>query len=790
MTMNTNINMNMSLNMKKIPKSIIRAACWLLLACAPMAGAITPFVITDIRVEGLQRLEEGTVFNYLPLKVGDEVDDEETRLSIGELFSTGFFKDVALERDGTTLVVKVVERPSLAEVVIAGNQELATELIQQGLEQAGFVEGRIFNQSVLNQVIQEIKDAYLALGRYSASVEAETESLDNNRVSLTLNIQEGRVARIKKINIIGVEKESVKDLKGEMELKDKRGFRPFSRRDQYSKQQLEADLEAIRSFYLNLGYYEFDIVSSGVDISSNKQNIFINISIHEGELFTFGLTSLEGIEEDQRAELTNWQLETGKPFSRKAVSVVRGSLAEQFSSQGFAFVDVRPVFDANHDEKVIDTVFTIILKQPVYVRRIDIVGNHYTRDAVIRRELRQFEGAKYSSDALARSKDRLQRLGIFESVTIETPEVPGTTDQIDVKVTVVERDTGFILFSAGYSDEDGALFGFEFEQRNLFGGGKDLSLKVNKTDAVSEIEMAFTNPYLTPSGISRKISINSGETDAAQLNTAEYVLDTRALAVLYKIPIAETNSINLGVAYEKIGLEATSSTPAEFALIVEAQPKAENTVLTFGVSKDSRDDFFFPKRGTTASVGLELSAPGSDFEYYKLLLQGANYYPMTDSITLKSSLGLGVGGSFGDSKEIGLPFFKNFFAGGARSVRGYRARTLGPVNNGFNAAGTSITQNPIGGDTRVLLNMESLFPPFGGGGAGAADKRLGLFLDGGMVYGKDEPVELGDVRFSSGVLFNWFSPIGPFSLSYAFPFNNETIDETEQFQVSIGTIFR
>ena len=750
-----------------------------LVLCQPV-HAIEPFTITDIRVEGLERLDAGTVYNYLPLKVGDEVDDEEARISLKELFRTGFFKDVSFSRDGTTLVVTVVERPSIASITLRGNQNLKDEEIQQGLDQAGLVQGRILNNADLDRFEQELKATYLSLGRYSATVESEVEQLERNRVAITININEGRVARIKKINIIGAEQLSVDDLKDEMELKEKRGWRPFSRRDQYSKQELEADLESIRSLYQNQGYHEFEIVSSNVEISQNKQNIFISIVVDEGDLYTFGDFSLEGVEgiESLRRLVS---IETGEPFSLKTVNESASAVSDRFADDGYAFVEVRPVFETLEETKVVNTVFTVVPNQRVYVRRIDISGNLYTRDEVIRRELRQFEGSWYSASAVRRSKDRLNRLGFFESVQIETPKVPGTKDQVDMKVVVKERDTGSILLSAGYSDEDGALIGIEFEQRNLLGTGKDLAISYNDSDAANTAEVSYTNPYHTENGVSRGFNFLSREVDSAQVNTAEYILNTLSLGVLYKIPIAETNTINLGLAAENIELEETPETPPEFQETIRNQPDSDNFVFTTGISRDSRDEFFFPTRGSTASATLELAVPGSDFEYYKINLQTTYYHPLSDFLTLKGGIGIGYGDGYGDTEVIGLPFFKNYFAGGPRTVRGYDSRSLGPRDSGP-------TPEPTGGDRRLLLNAEVLFPAFGT--QGSTDKRVGVFLDGGQVWGQTEDVDLGDVRYSTGLFFKWFSPIGPFSISYAFPLNDEDGDDTEELQLSIGTVFQ
>ncbi len=742
--------------------------------------AVEPFVITDIRVEGLERLDAGTVFNYLPLKVGDEMNDEEGRLGIQALFDTGFFRDVQLERDGTVLVVQVVERPSIASVEITGNEELETENLEQGLRRAELVEGRIFNRASLESIEQEIQQAYLALGRYSTTVETEVEELDQNRVAVTININEGRVARIRRINIVGAEQIPADEIKDQLNLIDRKGWRLFTKRNQYSKQKLEADVEVIRSYYLDRGFHDFQVLSTNVDISPNKQNIFISIAIEEGPRYTFGDTVLEVAEENEElADLIT--IEPGEPFSRRVVNETRAAIADFYADNGYAFVEVRPVYDVDRENRVVSTVLTVDPKQRVYVRRIDITGNSYTRDEVIRREMRQFEGAWYSASAVRRSRERLNRLGFFGAVTIETPPVPGTTDQVDLNVVVEERETGSIQLSAGYSDADGALVGISYQQRNLLGTGRELDVDVNNSDAASVASISYINPYYTADGISRGITLSQREVNSAEVNTAEYILDTTSGELSYRIPIAETNSLNLGIAFERLKLESTDETPPEFLPIIEDHPESDDFVLTLGVSKDTRNDYFFPVRGGVAAFSTEVTVPGSDFEYYKLNLDGAYYIPLGGEFALKTGAGIGYGDGYGDSSDIGLPFFKNYYAGGSKSVRGYDGRSLGPRDSG-------LTPQPTGGDRRVLVNMEFLLPPFGGGTS--KDKRFGLFVDGGMVWGPGEDIELGDLRYSAGVVFNWFSPIGPFSLSYGEPLNAEDGDDIENFQISFGTLFR
>ena len=783
----------------------------LALLVAQAAFAITPFIITDIRVEGLERLEAGTVFNYLPLKVGDELDDEEARLGIKELFATGFFKEVELEQDGTVLVVKVVERPSISEIKITGNRTLQTEVLTRGMEEAGLVEGRIFNAASLDRVKQEIANTYLSAGRYSATVESTVEELERNRVAITLDIDEGRVATIKKINIIGANAVAQETLIKEMSLRDKRGLNPFSRRNQYSKQKLEADIETIRSYYLDRGFHDFEIVSRSVEISPNKQNIFISISIDEGAQYVFGDTvfevadSAEG-EYDVAGLQRRVAIQRGAPFSRKLVNESRAAVAEHFADAGYAFVEVRPIYDTDRENGIVTTVFAIEPKQRVYVRRIDITGNVNTRDQVIRRELRQFEGGWYSAAAIKRSRQRLINLGYFNDVTIETPPVPGVSDQVDLQVAVSETSTGSVAFSVGYSDADGTIFGVEYAQRNLLGTGRELRVKLDTKKDADSAEIAYVNPYHTPDGVSRELILTSQEIDTSKSKTTEYEVDAAGGGVRYKIPIAETNHLSLGFELENLTLKSTAKTPEEIKLVIDERPDGYNLVTSAGVSRYTLDHPAFPTRGLSRSVSLEVAAPGSEYEYYKLSLHNAVYLPLSERFTAKASVNLGFGGGYGDSNEEltrttgtgaaavtttyrdGLPFFKHYFAGGTNSVRGYDSRSLGPLD-------TSTDRNPIGGDKRLLLGAELLFPPFGG--EGGNDKRFGLFLDGGMVFGqgktrdnKDFPesIDLAELRYSAGLQFYWVSPIGPFCLSYAEPLNDKSGDKTDSFQITVGSV--
>ena len=882
-------------SLTSLTSSLLLAA--LLLLTTMPARAIEPFIITDIRVEGAERLEAGTVFNYLPLKVGDELTDEEARLSIKELFATGFFRDVELEQDGTTLVVKVVERPSISEIKITGNKALDDAAIKQGLEQAGLVEGRILSAASLDRVSQEIENTYLSLGRYSAYVETEVEELERNRVKITLKISEGRVATIKRIAIIGAEPARLKILREQMSLSDKRGWRPFTRRNQYSKQKLEADLEAIRSYYLDRGFYKFELVTNTVEISANKQDIFLFITVNEGGRYVFGKSAFELVgarEEEIEVDLDSLDslltVVPGDSFSRKTVQADRAAIAARFADAGYAFVEVRPVYEPDDDAGIVTAVFAIEPKQRVYVRKIEITGNVFTRDQVVRRELRQFEGAWYSAAAVRRSRDRLRRLGYFSNVAIETPPVVGATDQVDMQVVVSESSTGSIAFSLGYSDTDGALYGLDYAQRNLLGTGRELQLDFESSQTTDSLELLYTNPYHTEDGVSRSIVLSQRRVDTDEADSAEYIVNAESGGLRYKIPIAENNSLNLGFNLEDFSLDNTSNTPREFNSVIEHTDSGINLLGSIGVSQDTRNDFFFPTRGSSRSLLVDFSVPGSEFEYYKISANFTNYLPVSDFITIKTSLGLGYGDSYGGKDEFtitkqdeitipatvageapttfeitgscwgdsmrvvtsgesettvntcrtenfrfGLPFYRRYHAGGSSSVRGHDGRSLGPLSSGLVGAADCYVEaedikidnydraatNPkigvaprlgrplcsapiadanretVGGDKRVLVNFEILFPPFGS--EAGNDKRMGLFVDGGMVFGDgfdydgnriDGDIDLSEMRYSVGFLFDWLSPIGPFSMSYAKTLNEESGDDTQSFQITVGSVFR
>ncbi len=760
-------------------KKIVAGVCIFLLST--ISYAIEPFVISDIQVEGNGRLDDGTIFNYLPLKVGDEVDDEEARLSIKALFETGFFRNVKLTKDGTTLKVIVEERPSIAGITLVGNKDIKSDQIEEMLAAAELTEGRIFNQRRLNEVIKGLSDAYFARGRYSAEINEEIEILDQNRARITLNINEGRVAKIREINIVGNEAFTDKTLLRRMELTTKRGF-GFTRRDLYSKQKLEGDQEALRSYYSDRGYFEFDIRSTNVTISPNKQDIDIFISLHEGPVYKLGALSLEGAENialDQAALLD--ASDAKGVFSRKTVSEIRARIADALADKGYGVATVSPVPLVDNETQTVNVKYVVDQGKRLYVRRVNIVGNTVTQDEVIRRELRQLEGSRFSAADVRRSQERLRRLGHFEEVNIDTTPVPGIEDQVDLQVSVVERaSTGSINFALGYGEAEGAIYQLGYNQRNFLGTGREVAFTLDNSSVTDVYEVRYTNPYYTVNGVSRSLFLNSTNVDSAEADTAEYFLDNLEVGVSYKIPISEDNSVGLTVFAEDVQLEASEETPPEILSFIDRHPENTDFGLRASLAKDTLNDFLFPTSGLLTSISLDASVPGSDLEYYKVNMVGSKYFELARSgLSLKSTIKLGFGGSYGDEED--LPFYKNYYAGGARSVRGFRARSLGPEDTGD-------TPEALGGDRRVLANVELLSPKFGN--INAKDKRLGVFFDAGMVYGPDQDIDLGELRYSAGISLQWFNILGPLTLSYAFPLNDEEGDNLQEFQISLGTLFR
>ncbi len=744
--------------------------------------AMDSFVIKDIRVEGLQRISAGTVFNYLPVKIADTLTEKKSQDAVRALFKTGFFRDVHLERDKEVLIVTVVERPSIAGIKIVGTKEMSEEDLKKGLKEVGLAEGRVFNKSLLDRVEQELRQQYFGRGFYAVSILPTVTPLERNRVDINIEVAEGEVARIREINLVGNQLFPDKKLLKLFTLGPKPWYAPFSSRDKYSKQKLAGDLERLRNFYQDQGFLEFNNDSTQVSITPDKEKIYITVNVTEGKKYIVTGYKLAGtfvVPENELSKLIT--IKPGSVFSRKEVTETTKKMSDRLANDGYAFANVNAIPEVDKDKSEVFFTFFVDPGRRIYVRRVNFSGNVATRDEVLRREMRQLEGGWYNAEKIQRSRVRLQRLGFFDDVNVETPTVAGVADQVDVNMNVKERPTGNLTLGVGYSDTDGLLLNASVTQSNLFGTGKELGVSFDNSASTTNFNIRYVNPYYTQDGVSRGFNVFESKVDAANANTAAYSADSQGMGIFFGIPLSEDNKIDVGADVERIDLH-TDTTSAQIAQDFVAKYGSSNTVLktTLGWSHDTLDSLLLPTSGSLQRLSAEISVPGTDIEYYKLTYLAGRYWPLSDTFTFKVKGEFGYGNGYGNTDA--LPFYKNFYAGGSGTVRGYRSRSLGPLD--------SLPPNdPIGGNRRVLVNSELLFP-LPGSSSDNKSMRLSLFTDGGMVYGPGEKVELGQLRYSAGLAFNWFSPVGPLSFSFAIPLNDKPGDRTESFQFTLGVPLR
>jgi len=751
----------------------------LLLGAVGSASAIEPFVVKDIRVEGLQRISAGTVFNYLPVAVGDRFDDQRSAQAVRALFATGFFSDVRLEREGDVLVVVVDERPSVASISISGNKDIDTDQLLEGLKGIGLAEGRVFNRSLLDKVEQELRRQYFNRGKYAVKIDTSVTPLERNRVAIKLDISEGRVAKIRQINIIGNEVFDDETLLDEFQLTTPTTLSFYTGNDQYSKQKLAADLETLRAYYLDRGYLNFDITSTQVSISPDKKFVYITINVREGQRYTVKDVKLAGELVVPAEELEGLiKVAPGSTYSRALVAESSSAIVDRLGNEGYAFANVNTVPELDEANKEVGLTFFIDPGRRVYVRRINFFGNVRTSDEVLRREMRQMEGGWFSTEKINRSRTRLERLGYFTEVNVETPAVPGSPDQVDVNFTVVERPSGNLLASVGYSQTGGVLFSVSVEQDNFLGTGKRVAISANNSDIVRGFRIGYTNPYYTVDGISRGFTLAARETDAAEANLTDYSLDTIELGVNFGVPINEYDTVYLSGTYESNALACSQvSPPAVCQDFIADQGADEFDTMKLGASfsHDTRNRAIFADQGLLHHLAAEVAV--GDLEFYRLRYRHERYFPLTRSLTMMLRGELGYAEGFGETET--MPFFENFFAGGPRSVRGYEANSLGPRD--------ANTNEPIGGSIKVAGGAEVYFPlPFA---KESKQYRLGAFLDFGNVFADTDAFDVGDLRYSTGLSMTWMSPIGPLALSLAQPLNDEADDETEVFQFTLGGSF-
>ena len=764
-----------------------------LLILSVAAFAMEPFVIKDIKIEGLQRTEPGTVFNYLPVQVGDTMTEDKSSEAIKSLYRTGFFKDVRIEADQDILLITVQERPSIADIQFSGNKAFQSDKLKEGMKGIGLVEGQIYDKSKLEFAEQEIKKQYLAQGKYTATVKTSASPLERNRVAIRFDIEEGIVSRIKEINVVGNQLYNKSDITSEFELKTTNWLSWWYKDDQYSKQKLTSDLEKLKSFYMNRGYLEFSIDSTQVSITPDKEDVYITINISEGPKYKVSDVKLAGdLQQVPESELQNLiKIKKDDIFNREKITESTKAMNGRLGNDGFAFSNVNAIPEINKEEHTASFTFFVDPGRKVYVRRIDIEGNERTRDDVIRREFRQVESGWYAADKIDRSKVRLNRTQFFSDVNIETPAVPGSTDQVDLKVKVKERNTGSIMFGAGLSSSEGLVGSFNVTQANFLGTGDRVSAQINTGSVNKTYSLSVTQPFYTPEGISRSYDIYRRDVNTSSLNVVTYNTSSYGAGIRFGVPLSEKNAISYGLTIDNTEVSnlVVGTSPSryiDYCSKVKGETNATGCTMnsltaSIGWSNDTRDDILFPKKGEFRRANAEISSPGLDMQMYKITLQETWYKDITKDLTFMLNGQFGYANSYG-GKEF--PFFKNFYVGGVNTVRGYAQGAIGP----YQTSGTTSNDNIfLGGNKQVIGNAELFMPvPFL---KNNNQFRLSAFIDAGNVYSSDQSISLGDLRYSAGLGVLWVSPFGPLKLVYAKPFNEQTHDKTESIQFQMGQQF-
>ena len=753
--------------------AVVTGLLGLALSCT--VNAFDPFTVKDIRVEGLQRTEPGTIFSYLPVKVGETMTEEKAQQAIRSLFATGFFRDVRLEVENGVLVVLVEERPAIAQIDFSGIKEFEPETLRRSFRELGLSESRIFDRALLEQAEQELKRQYLSRGLYGVDVQTTVTPLERNRVGINFAVKEGEVAKIRGINIVGAGAFSEKDLLDEFVLRSPGWITWYTKHDQYSRQKLAGDLESLRSFYQNRGYLDFNIDSTQVSITPDKKDIYITVNITEGEKYTVSDVKLAGqllLPEEEMSKLI--KLKSGDVFARDKLTLTTKAIADRLGNDGYAFANANAVPQIDKDKR--EVAFTIFVDpgRRVYVRRINIAGNTKTRDEVVRREMRQLEGGYYDASRIQLSKQRVDRTTYFKDVNVETVPVAGLTDQVDVNFTVEEKPTGALLLGAGFSTVEKVILSGSISQGNVFGSGKFLSTQVQSGKINRIYSVSYTDPYYTVDGVSRGFDIYKRDTDASGLTIGPYKTKTMGGGVRWGFPLSERDSVSLGLNAEHVNLQTFATSPTNYLSFVNAFGNTYTYASgTAGWARDTRDSLILPRQGSLQKLTAEVGV--GNLQYYRFGYQHQYFKPISRTLTLFLNADLGYADGFGSRP---LPFFKNFYAGGPGTVRGYNFSALGPQDT---------RGNVLGGTRRLVGQAEVLFPVPGA----AQDKslRLAVFLDGGQVFGDGQKIALGDLRYATGLALSWNSPFGPLRLSIAQPLNATVTDRIQRLQFTFGTGF-
>ena len=754
-------------------RGIATALAVFALAGAAGAQEFQPFVVKDIRVEGLQRTEPGTVFSYLPVKVGETMNADKARAALRALYATGFFADVRLDVENDVLVVFVRERPAIAQIDFSGMKEFEPDNVRKVLRELGMAEGRIFDRALLDSAEQELKRQYLSKGMYAAAVQTTVTPLERNRVGISIAVTEGPVAKIRGINIVGAQAFTESELLGLFVLRTPGWLTWYTQADRYSRERLGADLETLRSFYLNRGYLDFALESTQVAITPDRRDIYITINISEGETYTVSEVSLAGQLLVPREELeTLIQLKRGDVFSREKLAASTKAISDRLGNEGYAFANANAIPNIDKEKRTVAFSIVIDPGRRVYVRRIDVAGNAKTRDEVVRREMRQLEGAYYDASKIQLSRRRIDRTAFFSEVTVETLPVEASPDQVDVLYTVKEKATGSLLLGVGFSSVERIALSASVSQANVFGTGKFLSANINSGSVNQVYSLSYMDPYYTVDGVSRGFDIYRRVTDASSLDTGAYKTDSLGGGIKFGYPVSEQISVDFGATIESVELEIFETSPLAYIRFVrDFGTQYTYASGTAGWARDSRDSLITTTAGTYLRASGEIA--GGDLQYYRLGYQQQWYYPMTRTFTLHLGGEIGYAGGYAGQP---LPFFKNYYAGGTGSVRGFRSFSLGPKDENGDATG---------GNRKLTGVAEFLFPM--PGAEQDRSLRLAAFLDAGQVYAGN--IVLGELRYATGIALFWSSPLGPLRLSWAHPINVQSGDRKQQLQFTFGTGF-
>ena len=746
--------------------------------------------ISDIKVQGLKRVDPGLVFDNIPFEVDTPINEANFSEAIQLLYSTGQFKNISIDLEGNVVIISVNEKPVVSTITFHGADAIEPDKIKEGMLQMNFGEGLLFNEPTLKRVSSEISKQYLNLGLYSATVETKVTPQERNRVAIDFYINEGSTARIKEVKIIGVTNFDEDDLLSRLDLKPTSFMSWWNKDDRYSRQILTGDLEKIRSFYMDRGYLDFDIENTTVSISETKKNVYIAIIIDEGDKYNFGDIKISGkfypLKEESIFQNDIKTIE-GEVFSRKLLNQSTESINQELGNYGYAFSNVNPIPDVDKDNLTVGFNYFIEPGKKVYVRRISFIGNETTQDKVLRREMRQFESSYYDKEKIDQSTRRLKRTQYFEGVDINTVSVPGISDQVDLTVAVKEKNTGSVKLGAGASSDEGLVGSFSVTQANFLGTGNTVSATINTSSVNTIYSISHIDPYFTPDGISRRLTAYMRETNTKDLDTGQYDKKSYGLGAGFGIPMNEFDTVRIGFDVDMSDITLVDASPQRYKDYCKDVSGGNSggcdqneAVLSVGYSSDKRDSAIYPTSGYKYDIGSEITLPLLDMQYYQINAKVADYIPLTNEFVWNNDLNLGYAHSYGSDP---YPFFQNYYVGGSSSVRGYKAASIGKQY--YDESQDDFVST--GGTTKIVASTSILFPlP---GGMFKDQVRLETFIDGGGVWEEDTDIALDEMRFSAGLSILWVSPFGPINVSFAKALNDDAQDETESFQFGMGTNF-